>query len=65
MKQESEPKPRRRRPSKLGPFKSYLKSRLERFDLPATVLLREIRKKGYLSLGETAEPLNPVTTFLT
>ncbi len=47
LKQESAPKTRRRRPSKLDPFKSYLKSRLERFDLPATVLLREIRKKGY------------------
>ncbi len=47
LKQESAPKTKRRRPSKLDPFKSYLKSRLERFDLPATVLLREIRKQGY------------------
>ncbi len=48
LKQESAPpSPKRQRASKLDPFKSYLKSRLERFDLPATVLLREIRKKGY------------------
>ncbi|MEM6793110.1 MAG: IS21 family transposase [Acidobacteriota bacterium] len=35
------------RPSKLEPYKPYLDSRLERFDIPATVLLKEIRKKGY------------------
>ena len=47
LKQESAPKTKSRRPSKLDPFKVYLKSRLERFDLPATVLQREIRKQGY------------------
>lgn len=36
-----------RRPSKLDPFKSYIQSRLERFDIPASVLLREIREQGY------------------
>ena len=36
-----------RRPSKLDPYKPYLESRLCRFDLPATVLLREIREQGY------------------
>jgi transposase len=36
-----------RRPSKLDPFKPYIQGRLERFDLPATVLLREIRAQGY------------------
>jgi transposase len=36
-----------RRPSKLDPYRRYIESRLERFDLPATVLLREIRKQGY------------------
>lgn len=36
-----------RRPSKLDPYKTYLDSRLERFDIPATVLLEEVRKKGY------------------
>jgi transposase len=35
------------RPSKLDPYKEYLRSRLEKFDLPATVLLREIRDRGY------------------
>ena len=35
------------RPSKLDPFKGYIESRLEEFDLPATVLLREIREQGY------------------
>lgn len=36
-----------KRPSKLDPYKAYLKSRLESFNLPATVLLKEIRAKGY------------------
>lgn len=36
-----------RRPSKLDPFKPYIERRLEEFDLPATVLLREIREQGY------------------
>ena len=36
-----------RRPSKLDSFKPYLRSRLERFDIPATVLLRNIREQGY------------------
>jgi len=35
------------RPSKLDAYKDYLRSRLEQFDLPATVLLREIREQGY------------------
>ena len=35
------------RPSKLEPFKAYVEERLEEFDLPATVLLREIRELGY------------------
>ena len=41
------PKKATRRPSKLDPYKPYLDSRLERFDLPATVLLDEIKEKGY------------------
>ncbi len=36
-----------RRASKLDPFTSYINSRLERFDVPATVLLEEIRARGY------------------
>jgi transposase len=36
---------------KLDPHKDYLRSRLEQFDLPATVLLRELREQGF------AEPL--------
>jgi len=39
--------PRKPRESKLDPFKDYVRSRLERFDIPATVLLREIRERGY------------------
>jgi transposase len=35
------------RTSKLDCYKDYLRSRLDKFDLPATVLLREIRGKGY------------------
>lgn len=41
---EAEPQPR---PSKLDPFRTYIESRLERFDLPATVLLTELRQRGY------------------
>ena len=37
----------RSRKSKLDPFRGHIASRLERFDLPATVLLREIREQGY------------------
>ena len=43
-KEEAEPK---QRPSKRDPFKPYIESRLARFDIPATVLLREIRDRGY------------------
>jgi len=35
------------RPSKLDPFKGYVADRLAEFDLPATVLLREIQELGY------------------
>ena len=35
------------RPSKLDPFKPYLESRLERFDIPATILMKEINEQGY------------------
>ena len=35
------------RPSKLDPFKGYVADRLAEFDLPATVLLREIKELGY------------------
>lgn len=38
---------RSRKPSKLEPFKGYVEDRLEEFDLPATVLLREIQELGY------------------
>jgi transposase len=41
------PKPRQKRPSKLDPFKDYIRARLERYDLPATVLLRELGARGY------------------
>ena len=42
--------PRTPRPTKVGPFKSYLQERLNaagKVQLPATVLLREIRAQGY------------------
>jgi transposase len=42
-----EPTSARKRTSKLDEYKPYLESRLARFDLPATVLLEEIRRKGY------------------
>jgi len=41
------PKPRARRSSKLDPFRDYIRVRLEKFDLPATTLLRELRARGY------------------
>ena len=47
LKRDEEPTERFRRGSKLDEFKPYLESRLERFDLPATVLLQEIRAQGY------------------
>lgn len=43
----SAPKPRKRRPSKLDPYRDYIRSRLEEYNLPATVLYREIRAMGY------------------
>ncbi|MHA1814210.1 MAG: IS21 family transposase [Candidatus Thorarchaeota archaeon] len=46
-RQGSYKKPRKQRRSKLDPFKGYIRSRLERFDLPATVLYREISERGY------------------
>lgn len=44
---EPYPKPRAPRPSKLDPYKDYIRARLEDFDLPATVLKREIETLGY------------------
>ena len=43
---DEEDKPARRT-SKLDRFRPYVESRLERFDLPATVLLNELRDRGY------------------
>lgn len=37
----------KQRSSKLDPVKPYIESRLARFDIPATVLLREIQQRGY------------------
>jgi transposase len=37
----------RHRMSKLDPFKAYVRARLEKFDLPATVLWRELTTRGY------------------
>ena len=41
------PAPRPRRPSALDAFRDYLGARLASFDLPAPVLLRELRARGY------------------
>ena len=38
---------RHRRASKLDGFRRYIESRLERFDLPATVLFRGLLEQGY------------------
>lgn len=42
-----QPRPRTRRNSKLDPYKPYIENRLRLFDLPATVVLQEIREQGY------------------
>ena len=47
MKRDEMPPAPTVRASKLDPYKAHIKSRLERFDLPATVLLAEIRAQGY------------------
>ena len=44
LEEPAEPQPPCCRPSKLDPYKPYIRSRLQRYDLPATVLLREIRE---------------------
>jgi transposase len=41
------PKPRVERPSKLDAYMEYVRARLERFDLPATVLYAELVARGY------------------
>lgn len=43
---EKEPEPARR-PSMLDPHVPHVESRLEKFDLPAPVLLAELRERGY------------------
>jgi transposase len=40
-------KPRGKRASKLDPYKDYIDSRLGDFSIPATVLLGELRERGY------------------
>lgn len=40
-------RPRKVRSSKLDPYKDFIRARLDRFDLPATVVLQEIKSKGY------------------
>lgn len=47
MKRDETPEEPAPRASKLDPYKAHIDSRLERFDLPATVLRREIRAQGY------------------
>ena len=46
---ESKQGEKQKRESKLDPYKPYLETRLKDFDLPATVLIQEIRAKGYKS----------------
>lgn len=41
------PAPRAPRPSALDAFREYVRTRVEAFDLPAPVLLRELRMRGY------------------
>lgn len=37
-----------KRPSKLDPYKEHISARLRRYNLPATVMLMEIREQGYV-----------------
>lgn len=46
-KERQAPAPRRERGSKLDRHKPYLKARLRQFDIPATVLLRELQQRGF------------------
>ena len=61
QRQGSFPGKRRARASKLDPYKEHIRARLERFDLPATVLLRELAQRGYAGgltiLREYVRPL--------
>lgn len=60
------PKPRSVRSSKLDAFKGYIQARLEQFDLPATVLLRELTPQGYTGgltiLREFVHPIKETFT---
>lgn len=47
LAEKAEPGSKGGRSSKLDPFRKYLEARLERFDIPATTLLRELREIGY------------------
>ena len=47
LQKKDAPASSRARPSKLDAYKPYIDSRLERFDLPATVVLGEIQAQGY------------------
>jgi transposase len=44
---ELRPHRRPRRTSKLDPFKAYLRARLEKFDMPASSLFREVKQQGF------------------
>ena len=46
-RKEKDSPPAWKRPGKLDPFKLFIESRLEKYDLPGTVLLRELREQGY------------------
>jgi transposase len=60
------PKPPCPRTSRLDAFKEYVRARLEQFDLPATVLLAELKQKGYRGgltiLREFVRPLKDAFT---
>ena len=47
LEQLDDDRPPVARPSKLDPHKPYLESRLEDFDIPASVLLGELEERGY------------------
>ena len=47
-KERQAPTPRRARGSQLDRHKPYLRARLSEFDIPATVLLRELQGRGFV-----------------
>ncbi|WP_051276694.1 IS21 family transposase, partial [Desulfovirgula thermocuniculi] len=55
LQQDSYPQERKKKPSILDPYKPYIEERLNKYDLTATRLFREIRNQGYTGSYETVK----------